>query len=358
MTAITDTIAELTPQWFTEALRESGTLDATTEVTGAQCEPFGVGQTASLVRAHLVYAGGGGPASVIVKQPSADVGRRGLATAMGFYRAEVRFYEEVAPRVQVASPRAYWSGLDETSGRFTLVLEDLADGADAGDMLAGATPEQAALAVLELVRLQAPLWDDPWIAEREWLRDLTTTRMFFAAAGQGLQPFLERFGDSLEPDHVALVERLAPKAAAAFDEIWRPPFVVAHGDYRLDNMLFGRRAGALSICLVDWQTARSAPPGIDLAVFLATCVDVATRRATERDHLRTWADGLRDAGVQGFGFSEAWESYRAASLYPLLICVATAATLGQTERDERLWRQISQGAAALVADTEADRILV
>jgi hypothetical protein len=44
-------------------------------------------------------------------------------------------------------------------------------------------------------------------------------------------------------------------------------------------------------------------------------------------------------------------------LYPLLICIAAAATLGQTERDDRLWRQISQGAAALVTDTEADRIL-
>jgi hypothetical protein len=41
----------------------------------------------------------------------------------------------------------------------------------------------------------------------------------------------------------------------------------------------------------------------------------------------------------------------------MLICIATAAALSQTERDERLWRQISQGAATLVTDTEADRLI-
>jgi long-chain acyl-CoA synthetase len=48
---------------------------------------------------------------------------------------------------------------------------------------------------------------------------------------------------------------------------------------------------------------------------------------------------------------------RSASLYPLPICIATSATLGHTERDDRRWRQISRGAAALVTDTEAERSL-
>jgi aminoglycoside phosphotransferase (APT) family kinase protein len=358
MTVIADTIAELTPQWFTDALRESGTIDANTSVSAADCVPFGVGQTASLVRARLNFQGAaGGPASVIVKQPSTDEGRRGLATGMGFYRSEVRFYEEVAPRVDIAVPRVYWSAVEEATGRFTLVIEDLSGIAESGDMLVGATPEQAALAISGLIGLQAPLWENPWIYQRDWLRDFTATRMFFEAAGRGLQPFLDRFGDSLESDQIELVERVAPRAGSAFDEIWRPPFVVAHGDYRLDNMMFGTTVDAPRICVVDWQVARSAPPGIDLAVFLATCVDVQTRRATERDHLRAWVDGLNGAGVKGFTFDDAWQSYRSASLYPLLICIAAAATLGQTERDDRLWRQISQGAAALVTDTEADRIL-
>jgi aminoglycoside phosphotransferase (APT) family kinase protein len=358
MKVIADTIAELTPQWFTEALRQSGTIDANTTVTAADCVPFGVGQTASLVRARLTFDGAtDGPPSVIVKQPSIDEGRRGLATAMGFYRSEVRFYEQVAPRVDIATPRVYWSSVEETTGRFVLLIEDLSGNAESGDMLAGATPEQATLATSALVGLQAPLWDHPWIYERDWLRDVSATRMFFEAADQGLRPFLDLFGDCLEKDQIELVKRLAPQAGRVFDEIWRPPFVVAHGDYRLDNMLFGTTADAPPICVVDWQVARNAPPGIDLAVFLGTCVDVETRRATERDHLRAWVDGLARAGVEKFTFDDAWHSYRCGALYPLLICIATGATLGQTERDERLWRQIIQGAAALVTDTEADRIL-
>lgn len=358
MPPIIDTLEELTPQWFTEALRESGALDANGEVTAADPVPFGVGQTASLARVSLTYRGtNGGPATVIVKQPSADPGRLGLASAMGFYRSEVRFYEEIAPQVDVSTPHVYWSGLDEATNRFTLVIEDLSSDAESGDMLTGATPEQTALAVGQLVSLQAGLWDAASIHESPWLSDLSGTQMFFAGAGQGLQPFLDRFGDSLETHQVDLITQLAPKAGSAFEAIWRPPFVVAHGDYRLDNMLFGTSSQAAPICIVDWQVARNAPPAIDIAVFLATCVDVETRRATERDHLQVWVDGLQEAGVEGFTVDDAWQSYRAASLYPLLICVATAATLGQTERDDQLWRQISQGAAALVADTEADKIL-
>jgi hypothetical protein len=54
-------------------------------------------------------------------------------------------------------PALYAAGLDAASGRFTLLLEDLSSTMDVGDMVGGGTPDQAALAIAELVPLQAPL---------------------------------------------------------------------------------------------------------------------------------------------------------------------------------------------------------
>jgi aminoglycoside phosphotransferase (APT) family kinase protein len=359
MTDITDTIDELTPEWFTAALRETNTIGRDTTVTHTRFSRFGAGQLAAVIRAELTYdQEADGPSSVIVKQPSTDPGSRGIGTGLGMYRAEVNFYEQIAPQVGIASPRVYWSRLEEETGRFTLVIEDLSGHAEVGDLLNQATPEQVELALAELIRLQAPLWDAPWISQREWLSDLKATRMFFGGAVQTVGPFLDRFGDRMEDHQLDLVRRLAPHANEVVDKIWYPPFVVAHGDYRLDNMMFGIADGTPPLTLVDWQTTRAAPPGLDLAVFLATCVDVDARRATEQDLLQRWIDGLVEAGVRNFGYRQARENYRAASLYPFLICVATAVTLEQSERGDRMWAQIIRGAAELVTDTEADRLLL
>jgi Phosphotransferase enzyme family len=359
MAEITDTIDELTPAWFTSALREGGTIDQQTSVHAAECRRFGVGgQLATVIKAKLTYSGGpAGPASVIVKQSSTDQGSRQMGAGLGMYRAEIKFYEDVSPRVDLAAPVRYWSRLEEETGRFTLVIEDLSDTADVGDMLAGASAEQTRLALAEAARLQAPLWSDPWILEQDWLTDRTASNMLFGGVPQLIDPFVARFGDHLEADQLDLIARIGARSAECVDIIWKPPFVIGHGDYRLDNMIFGRGGDAPPVCLIDWQTATAAPPGLDIAVFLATCVDVETRRAQEKELLQLWVDRLVEGGVRDFSLDDAYESYRAASLYPLVMCVATATTLEQTERGDRMWGQLIRGAVELVRDTRAYELL-
>jgi aminoglycoside phosphotransferase (APT) family kinase protein len=181
--------------------------------------------------------------------------------------------------------------------------------------------------------------------------------MLFGAVPSAVDPFTERFGDRVGPERLALVQRLAPRAPEVVDRVWRPPFVVAHGDYRLDNMMFGTGDGAPPISVLDWQACRLAPPGLDAAIFLSSCLDTETRRATERGQLEAYVDGLAAAGVEGFGFDAAWQSYRAASLYPFLLCVFTSITLEQTERGDAMWTQLLCGAADLVLDTDAAAVL-
>jgi len=355
---IADTVADLTPSWFTAALREGRTIAEGDAVTSAETEAIGTGQVGLVVLAHLSYnnAAADAPSTLVVKLPSPDAGSRGMAEAMGLYEAEVRFYEEIASRLGPAIPRMHWGAVDAPGGRFTLVLDDLSGDADVGNMVAGCGPERAALAIGQLADFQAPVWGDLDLPARPWL-DQTRTDMMFAAVEPAVDLFLERFADRLAPEHLDLVRRLAPHAAGYRASVWEPPYVVAHSDYRLDNMLFGRTPDAPPISVVDWQGARLAPPLLDAAVFLASCVSPQDRRAHERDLLRTYHDRLVTAGVSGFSYDDCQESYSRCSLWPFLLGIAVSVTIVQTERGDAMWARLVSGAAELVLDTGAAGLL-
>jgi aminoglycoside/choline kinase family phosphotransferase len=355
---IADTPDDLSPGWLTAALRESGTIGEREAVSSVETEPIGTGQVGLVVLARVDYEDpeAAAPSTLIVKLPSPDAGSRGMATAMGLYEAEVRFYEEIAPRLGPAIPAMHFGAVDAAAGRFTLVLDDLSGTSDVGNMVEGCGPEEAALAIDQLAAFHAPVWDDPELPARPWL-DPARTDMMFGAVAPALDLFLERFADRLEPEHVDLVRRLAPNAAGYRARLWEPPYVVAHSDYRLDNMLFGRTPGAPPISVVDWQGARLAPPLLDAAVFLASCVSAEDRRAHEEGLLRSYHDRLVAAGVSGFSYDDCRDSYRRCSLWPFLLGIAVSVTVVQTERGDAMWARLMNGAAELVLDTGAAELL-
>lgn len=357
MTHIVDTVGDLTPEWFTAALREGGTIGDGVCVTSAKNELVGTGQLGLVARADLEYDAEGGPDSLIVKLPSQDVGSRQLGAAMGVYEAEVRFYQEIAPLVAAQVPRMHWGGLEPHTGRFTLVIDNLSPGSVVGDMVAGCSLDQARLAVTELVKLQSSSWDHPELLGRKWIADSARTERLFAAVPAALGPFLERFADRLEPEHVDLVKRLAPKASHYTTKVWTRPFVVAHGDYRLDNVMFGVDPAAPPISIIDWQAARLAPPLVDVAIFLGACVSPPERRAHERDLLRCYHEGLLSAGVDGFSLDDCWEGYRRSALYPFLLGIAVSMTLERTERGDAMWARLIRDTADLIHTTGAADIL-
>jgi aminoglycoside/choline kinase family phosphotransferase len=359
VTAIVDALEELTPEWFTAALREGGTLQNGASVTSVEARFIGTGQLGAVVLAQLEYGEGraNGPSSLIVKLPSRDAGSRQLGVAMGAYVSEVRFYAQIAPLLDVAVPRVHWSAVEPETGRFTLLLDDLSPVSVAGDMVGGATIEQAALAIAELPKLQAPVWDSPVLREDAWWGDHARTEMLFGSMEPALPLFIERFADQIEPEHLALAQRLVPKAGVATTATWKPPFVLAHGDYRLDNMMFATGDGEPPLTVIDWQAARLGPPLLDAAIFLGSCVDTEDRRAHERDLLRAYHESLVAAGVRDFSLEDCSQSYRVGSLYPLLLGIGASVMLERTERGDRMWSRMIRGCADLVLDLDADRLI-
>lgn len=359
MTArLADSLDDLTPEWFTDALRAGGVLGPRDRVVDAKAALFGTGQFGLVARTELSYTksadGASGPSSVIVKLPSVDPGSRGLGVAIGAYEGEVRFYQELAPRSSVRVPQAYWTDFEPGTGRVTLVLEDLSGDWQVGDAVAGGMIAQVEAAIDAIARLQADLWDVSELRELAWLAAPARTQMLFDGVPHAVAPFLERFGPRLDAATTALVERLAPLAASYPERAWVGPLVVAHGDYRLDNLLF--RDGAATI--IDWQSLRLGPPGLDLGILIGSALDTDTRRAHQEALITRWHDALLAGGVRDFSRADAAASVRAGGLWTFLLTVGLATTLAQSERGDAMWAGLIARSAELVADLGADAVLL
>ncbi|MCK9248882.1 MAG: phosphotransferase [Solirubrobacteraceae bacterium] len=358
MTSIVDEPEELDARWLTDVLRHAGRLGAGEEVLDADVAPFGTGQLGRVVRARLRHtAGEDVPTSLVVKLPSADPGSRQAAAAFGAYEAEVRFYRDLAGDAGVRTPDVLWGDVEPDTGRFTLVLEDLADAWRAGDSVDGAGVREAAAALREAARLHAAFWDAPDVADRAWLAAPARTQLLFDMVAPYLPTFLERFGDALDADVVDLVRGLAPHAADYPRRAWTAPLTVVHADYRLDNLVFrdapdGRREATV----LDWQNVRVGPALVDVAIYLGSCLTVDERRARQDELLDGYRSDLAAGGVE-LAADACLARLREASLFALLLAVPVSVNLRRDERGDRMFLELVRRGAALAADLDAGTVL-
>lgn len=337
-------------EWFRSVLGGHGGE----HISSIELEPVGGGLLARMVRAKLTYeVDSDGPSSVIVKFPTDDAGSLGLALAMGMYELETRFYQDVAPLLQdMALPTCYHAAVGADSTTFTLVLEDLSECTRPGDVLQASSLDDCANVLGELVKFQAPLWNSPVLQNLDWLSDPTRTHQIFDSMTAGMEPFLERFGHGLDAAHVKMFERVLPQAGNWVRQ-WKAPTVVQHGDFRTDNIMFGLGPDAPAVTVIDFQTIRQGPPGIDPAYFLGSSLSTETRRACERDLITEYHRQLVAAGVPDFDFDACWSAYREGALYGVFLFVGAASQVESTERGDRLITDQIKRYADMAVDLES-----
>src|SRR6202167_6615017 len=236
MTSHTDDVverpADLSAAWLSSAIGAE-------EIADFPVERIGTGRMSECYRLQLTYADGAPaserPESVVLKVAATDPMSRQTGMTLGLYEREVRFYRDIAPRLQGPVASCYHTAFDASSGIFDVLLGD-ANPAVVGDEIRGATTSQAQIAVTELARLQGPLLGDTRLADAPWLnRDAPINQALIAALHAG---FVDRYGDQIAPQHRLVCERLVggfdgyQAEAAAADRIHG----LVHGDYRLDNM--------------------------------------------------------------------------------------------------------------------------
>jgi hypothetical protein len=316
-------LADLTPDWLSEAL---GAEITATEVTPiAEGEGF-MGRLARLQPTYADGPGEGRPASLVAKIPTDEPGSVMLGQMLRVWEREARFYTELAPLLPVRTPRCHYAGGDESSGIFALLLEDLS-GCEPGDQLAGATPTQVDAAIEWLARFHAAAGGGSGpAAEMAWIPDTATDPMYQALGPvlEGVWPvFNDKFGALTPTGTLSWVESMIPQWGALLGEISLQRTLV-HSDYRVDNMFFADG----TVIAIDWQSIAYGEGLYDLAYFICGSTDTEFRRANERALVARYGSILRDEGITVPGDDELFDLYRKAVL---MVMTVGALLMGQLD---------------------------
>ncbi len=335
----------LTPEWVTAALRHSGHDVTVVDVARTQ---VGTGQMGTSIRLDLTFDGDaeGLPPTLVAKLPAGDAQQRSMVA--GIYRTEVEFYRQLAPTVSVRTPRCYYSDLAPTWTEFVLLLEDLAP-REQGDQIRGCTVDEARVAVVNLAGLHGPRWGDPTLTDHEWMQLIAGdgATMIGLVMRDATDRFIERYGDRLGDADIELLGRI-PELLPGWI-LARPERVAPiHGDYRLDNLLFGE--GDDPVATVDWQTITLGLPARDLAYFLSTGLRTVDRRTHEDELIELYHSTLVEHGVSGHSLEECRDDYRFSMLQGPLITIVGAAYGAPTERGDEMFLAMATRSAQAIRD--------
>jgi aminoglycoside phosphotransferase (APT) family kinase protein len=328
---VPDGIGGVTAAWLSSALGR--------DVASVEVSPIGTGQSGCTYRLRL------GDGSTYVAKTGAEDPEVRQRVAYG-YRAELAFYRDIAPTVDVPVPRIHASAATEDCSQFVLLMDDLAPAVQ-GDQILGTTADVVVDGAVGLAGLHGPRWCDP-----AW-KDLDVLTMPLAteetAQGMGdlarmaTDTFLSTLGPRLSPEDRDTFDAF-PAAVPAFLLARPERFALLHGDYRLDNLMLHPDGG---ITVVDWQTLTVGLPGRDLAYWVATSLDPETRRQVEREAVAAYHAALK---APGYDLATCEEDYRAGQLHTLLIVSLGWAFTTQTERGGDMMTVMAQRACAAIRD--------
>jgi len=337
--------------WLTAVL-QSGGVEA--RVRSFTARAVGTGQIGDSVRFALDYAPGAdadAPPSLVGKFPAAGEESRNTGVALGNYLREVRFYQHLAPTALIHTPRCYFTDVDEATSEFVLMMQDLAP-AEQGDQLQGVTLEQARLVTVEAARLHASHWDDPALDDLPWVSGSRA-----APAGAATADTVEtlwagfkgRYGPRLKPDWVKAGDWLSTRFSS-FGAGHDGPRCLTHNDFRPDNMMFASARGGDAFTMLDWQSFAYGAGATDLAYFLAGALSPEVRRAHEPELLALYHDTLTAHGVTGYSRADLQRHYARGGYLLFGTAFFAAMIVTQTERGDRMFLQMLQGAATHMWD--------
>jgi hypothetical protein len=288
------------------------------------------------VRVAVDHDAPGFPHRWFAKLPSLSWRARWITTLPRLLQAEARFYREVAQVVPVLHPSVLAGQLRLGWGS-TLVLQDVTEGgAVAGSPGDAWTAEQAGLAIDELARLHARLWEHPALTrEYRWLAG--PVRRTEDALGSALAVPLMRRGLACAGEAVPAALHGPALQYAHHRRRWMRllaggPATLVHHDVHPGNFFW--RDGRPG--LLDWHLVRAGEGVSDVAYFLATSLPSDTRRAHEAQLLARYRERLVEAGVAAPRVDTLAARYRAQLTYPFEAMVVTLAVGGMMQLDANL----------------------
>ncbi|MEC9247824.1 MAG: phosphotransferase [Pseudomonadota bacterium] len=313
-------------------------------------EKVGTGQLGETRRFHLKYESPNKncPATLIGKFPSDDLTAANTGRDMGFYKAEVMFYKELAERSQISTPKPLYAQLDGQNN-FVLILEDLYP-AKQGDHMTGCSIETVRIGLKEAALLHSAFWNNRELEKQQWLYIPSGAQGFYTTelVKDSWSHFKSCYSAKLDPLVIQACEKFVSR-----HEIWNMPRTknrcFSHNDFRVDNMLFlGNK-----ISVVDWQTSNYLGAGMDAAYFIGSALSRENRIAVEHDLLQEYHQILLKNGVRNYELDELLLDYRHYSLAAAVVAIAATVIVEQTERGDALFLKMVEDSIYQAIDNDA-----
>jgi hypothetical protein len=346
---------ELTSEWLTSSLRETGVLREARVVEVKQ-EILGDGEgfMGEVIRLHLEFdqPEHGAPATLIAKLPTPNQENRTIGELMGAYEREILFYGDMASQLPVRTPRTYYSAMDASKSseqeavgaaqldrcpmwlirlvmrlviwiasrrrrRYALLIEDLAPGR-VGNQVAGCSPEEARGVLSAIAKVHAQHWGSSELEKSHWLRELVLNpRTMHTIFLKNLPGISERFRERTPESFASSLRWLENRGVELLLNFrTTAPETLLHCDLRLDNICFmpPETRPSESVVFLDWQLTGRGPGAYDVAYFLTSALATDVSDEVVRDLIRGYHDELVALGVGDYSFDRCLLDYQRALL--------------------------------------------
>ena len=332
MEAIPITLSEITKEWVAAKLNAKN-------LTGIRLEPMGegVGMMSAMAVVHLEWDDKTkGPNSIVIKLAASNETNRNVAKQFNLYLKEVSYYKELAPMTLARSPKIYSADHDEQHN-FFLLMEDASE-YRMGSQVTGADLQESKMCLDFLATLHASLWNK--VDDIAWLPNMSKSenaKNMELGCSAGWPQLLEFFGEFVSGKINSKKNDYLNSIASLQAKLDRAPRTFIHGDFRMDNMLFGQKPEHDPLMVVDFQGPLKGNGIYDVAYFLGHSAQTEVRRENEESLIREYSETINKQGITGYNFDQAWTDYRIAILYAWTVAVVIAGTMDPANERGFAW---------------------
>ena len=321
-TFIPQTPEELSGEWFTNALKESGIITDSEVINFSISEPeSGEGFSGVTLRVDLEwnFLEADAPERVLLKFPSNDLKNRALLERDGTYDREFDFYERFSNQFPVRVPKLLFSirepipdiesrrklnkkiehlpvgaskffgkharKLLRPSGRRYALMIEYIDNARTTTTENFASEEDLLQILHSLAQVHAHWWKDPVLSDDDgvaWPTVTHTPKLMNGLYWGSRAQILENNSEIFTSDMVRAADWFGNNAVEAV-KFLNEPLALLRGDTRTDNMLFTSEG----LVMVDFGSFSSGRPACDVSLLLSSAVEAGPNA---RDTMESLSD--------------------------------------------------------------------
>jgi Phosphotransferase enzyme family len=231
-------------------------------------------------------------------------------------RGETHFFLTFRPKVDMEAPQAYWGGVDESSWRSMILMEDIA--ATKGAVFIKPTTPLTRSQVEDVLRNMAAYhgtwWEAPELAilknPTDHYNNVSRFLDFEGRCAVGMERAKSVIPRGLYGQADRLWEGTQKGLEITTDVL---PRTLLHGDSHAGQTYI---TGDGRMGLTDWQATLQGGWSYDFSYFVGSACEPEDRRAWEKGLLEFYLEALDTAGGKAPSFDEAWLRYRQALFYP------------------------------------------